>query len=626
MSSKPTIGIPPFNGKLKQLRGSGYTFERCVNDIIDNVLDKASQMIITITSNNQKKLNCITFSDNYEDGFVNIEESNASNPLNMAHDRVGHDEDNETSEFGIGLKASAVNLGEKLIIFTYVPKNKKYYQIELDFIKMSNNENPIESYEPTFFGPITQETFLIRHPFENGSSIIIENIREDITSIKECIKNLKGNLSKTFGRTDIKITLNSEVIEKPINYLDIQACKIFNTASIIYYNPQIFPIFVIYKCNKKYHFYVNGVLKNQKDDINVDVDVFINEDTTLKLEFISTFTWFFDKLQETKNMPDGKIALYRNNRLYGDIPNRRNNGKNNYTYHECNWISKKFNKLLGLTFSKNINLDIDNDLTEILTTIRHCHETNFSADTGTQIFNKLEEKAFSKKIIEKKICTYEKKKAEKAAVNKAAADEAIAKKAAYDKAIAKKAAADKTKEIKVLYADKAKEMKALYTEKIIDDKAAAKKEDSGEDSVEDSEEDSIEDSDEDSIEDSVEDSIEDSEEESKKKKIFKDFVKKVKEPEIESQVSDKTQNDPPKSIITDEELTSQHAINDGFNQSDDKPVVKESSEDSNDITIVHCKKLDTYNTWYTALKNTFKDGITEENINDFTKFINDFTK
>ena len=26
MSSKPKIGIPPFNGKLKQLRGSGYIF------------------------------------------------------------------------------------------------------------------------------------------------------------------------------------------------------------------------------------------------------------------------------------------------------------------------------------------------------------------------------------------------------------------------------------------------------------------------------------------------------------------------------------------------------------------------------------------------------------------------
>ena len=50
MSSKPKIGIPPFNGKLKQLRGSGYIFERCVNDIVDNVLDKASKMDITVVN------------------------------------------------------------------------------------------------------------------------------------------------------------------------------------------------------------------------------------------------------------------------------------------------------------------------------------------------------------------------------------------------------------------------------------------------------------------------------------------------------------------------------------------------------------------------------------------------
>ena len=37
----------------------------------------------------------------------------------MAHARDGHSNNDETSEFGIGLKAAAINMGEKISIYTY---------------------------------------------------------------------------------------------------------------------------------------------------------------------------------------------------------------------------------------------------------------------------------------------------------------------------------------------------------------------------------------------------------------------------------------------------------------------------------------------------------------------------
>ena len=52
---------------------------------------------------------------------------------------------------------------------------------------MANKENANESYEPTFFNTITKDFYLKRHPFENGSTIVIENIRDDI------ISNSKGD-------------------------------------------------------------------------------------------------------------------------------------------------------------------------------------------------------------------------------------------------------------------------------------------------------------------------------------------------------------------------------------------------------------------------------------------------
>jgi len=42
------------------------------------------------------------------------------NPFNITHMRSGQEDDEETSQFGIGMKAGAISTGDRLDVFTKV--------------------------------------------------------------------------------------------------------------------------------------------------------------------------------------------------------------------------------------------------------------------------------------------------------------------------------------------------------------------------------------------------------------------------------------------------------------------------------------------------------------------------
>ena len=54
------------------------------------------------------KIYGIKISDSYEKGFENIKEEGEKNPFNMAHVKDSHNNDEETSEFGMGLKLASI--------------------------------------------------------------------------------------------------------------------------------------------------------------------------------------------------------------------------------------------------------------------------------------------------------------------------------------------------------------------------------------------------------------------------------------------------------------------------------------------------------------------------------------
>ena len=79
---KPKINVPHFKGIIKQKRASGYTFSKCFYDIIDNIIGKSDIIYVKLHYNDEKKLLSISFTDKYEKGFENLNESNYKNPFN----------------------------------------------------------------------------------------------------------------------------------------------------------------------------------------------------------------------------------------------------------------------------------------------------------------------------------------------------------------------------------------------------------------------------------------------------------------------------------------------------------------------------------------------------------------
>ena len=134
------IGIPHFSGTIVTARNSNYTVNKAILDILDGAISFISKaegykLLTTVKiEDNDGKLDKIIFEDNYHLGFENILCQNESNPFNMAHTRAGHGDDTETSEFGRGMKFSAIFLAEEFDVYTRV--EDKYYKIGFDFIKM----------------------------------------------------------------------------------------------------------------------------------------------------------------------------------------------------------------------------------------------------------------------------------------------------------------------------------------------------------------------------------------------------------------------------------------------------------------------------------------------------------
>ena len=132
----PDPGIPHFKGIVKQARASGYTFNKAINDIIDNVIFKTDRLIMNLQFDSEtNNLYSIEFTDNYEPGFENIYEQGERNPFNMYHVKGGHSNDEETSEFGMGLKWASIFLGTELIIYTRTSKGQ-FIEIVFNFVEI----------------------------------------------------------------------------------------------------------------------------------------------------------------------------------------------------------------------------------------------------------------------------------------------------------------------------------------------------------------------------------------------------------------------------------------------------------------------------------------------------------
>ena len=229
----PRFGCSHFRSDVKKIRRGQYTTVDAITDIMDNVR-LLFQIILTITYNSDGFPHSIVISDNDPDGFgPNIESDGPENPLNMGHESRNHENDSFTSEFGVGLKESALYLGNKLIIVTRIKRVTGEFvciKVAFDFPEMEGRENPEDSREPTDFRIISQEEYQILHTnrtgFDCGSSIIIESPRISNDTLPN-IEGLITHIKKTYwekikqGKT---IKVNGQSIEPDDDMFDNQDC------------------------------------------------------------------------------------------------------------------------------------------------------------------------------------------------------------------------------------------------------------------------------------------------------------------------------------------------------------------------------------------------------------------
>jgi hypothetical protein len=195
------VGGIHFSSKCNQIRQSNYTLIKILCEFIDNVITKCTNINI-VTEVNNNYIYKIIISDDCVNGFENIFNTKQNNPLNMGYVRSGHDDDNEISEFGIGMKAAAIACANKFEIYTKT--NDKYYKIEMDFVEMSKKISVNDSYNPTYFNEITKNEYRRFHKFnENGTTLVLSEIRKQICKWTEnddtLNKEIANELTKIYG-------------------------------------------------------------------------------------------------------------------------------------------------------------------------------------------------------------------------------------------------------------------------------------------------------------------------------------------------------------------------------------------------------------------------------------------
>ena len=174
--------LPHFKGLVKSIRGDKNELECGLCDLIDNVDGIISKNMLSnigcwveILYDENNKIHKITITDNLPDGFNGLDNEGTDNPLNMTHIREGHGDDNESSEFGTGMKKALIYIGNSCEIYTRSIENgtDTCWYIKMDFVEMSQRVNSDDSYEMTIIEKISYEKYRHYHNKEFGSTIII---------------------------------------------------------------------------------------------------------------------------------------------------------------------------------------------------------------------------------------------------------------------------------------------------------------------------------------------------------------------------------------------------------------------------------------------------------------------
>jgi hypothetical protein len=384
MQRLPTCS-PHFKGARRQHRQSDYDLNKAVLEFVDNIITKCNRVNVVFNLTDQEKghLSKLTISDDYPPGFENMFQVGTDNPFNMTHMRSGQEDDDETSQFGIGLKAGAISTGDRLDVFTKV--KGKCYCVEMDFLEMCARLE--DSFAPNV-REISEE-YRSKHPFENGSTLVISSINPSIykyTTADDLKTYLKNVLSYTYNDiindTHVCLKVNDEQIHYVPDIYDVPECAPFTRNCSVYrYNDA-------YYLSHEDKYYISEpnakIIKKKKKDLNFDIE------KALKIADIKT-TFTFYKLKPGDDLPMGHAHIYRKGRRYGYWTGlgSKNNGTKNYNITRIDMDGKDLAKKLGLTYNKNISENNKNFETNTFREFIEIMTSGFNADTSTNANIKL---------------------------------------------------------------------------------------------------------------------------------------------------------------------------------------------------------------------------------------------
>jgi len=349
----------------------------------------------------------------------------------MGHISNYHDDDDETSEYGVGLKAGSLSTANQLEIITKVPSLNNYYLVIADFERMSNEINVNDSYNP-IKNVINDDEYSNIHPFNYGSTIKITKIRNDeiyyTTTIDEITNKLLDSIGKTYAKllNNCEIRVNDKIVVEPYNFFEDKNCIPFkiNILLFILEDEQQKYLYLYKKyINNEYKYSIYSVNEKKwklcnKDTFTDYIKKYNNVYTSLNnngycMEINTIFTFYSNIFHNDNNedidLPQDMVNIYKDNRLYGSKSlEKHNNGVHNYTLHEIKFRSKKIGKILGITYNKEITMNGSNDLIICIKTIFKENRTKFTSDTGTSKNCELCKKAIDEKLIDLLTCPIEK--------------------------------------------------------------------------------------------------------------------------------------------------------------------------------------------------------------------------
>ena len=166
---------PTVRGEIKKARAGNYEIGSCIFEFIDNALDAGADRIrIDIRERCRTGLpHKFLISDNASNG---IQEASLRSIFSWTYERERTIRD--VGEYGTGFKTASVNLAEKLTVAT--TSHGKCFQAVADWQDMADEDR----WDPKIL-EISNEYFQDFHPYRQGSTFILESLRNEMFSFSD---------------------------------------------------------------------------------------------------------------------------------------------------------------------------------------------------------------------------------------------------------------------------------------------------------------------------------------------------------------------------------------------------------------------------------------------------------